>query len=380
MEAALRSFPDFASGVSKMTAVTARSHSRSKRLVPSNNIKAEASALAQDIFLSEGALGQARESCKEGQDLLGEARVGEVRRLVTEAQHASWLTIEPLLKAHALLLELPEGLHNVPSGVSLRDEQQKLSAMGQLALRATLGQEAEEARVAFERQEVFVGEVLQYEADQEKLRRARSALRDAIVYFMVPQMLGLDSKREFVNVLRTMCSSDEGGAMFSSQMQNAYRKLLGGMQEWVEKTDVRSGMPRMASPSSGVDYGEARRDRCADEALQSDPDAKGQPRRRRQSHDAFRAVGDHLKEAVCEAARVAWQWQFLGTPRVELAENSYATEAEEGGAAIPPAGGEVPRRRNRMGLRQRRRKMAARFAAAQREGSGQSGIQAESEE
>jgi hypothetical protein len=227
------------SGVSKMATVTAQRHPKSKRPVPSDHVASSATALMQDLFLPDGSLGQACDS-KSGQPLLGTAKVQEIRELVRQAQRAALLALEPLLQAERLLHNTPKGIYD--------------------------------------------------EVDQVKLRNARAALRDAMVYFMVPQTLGVDSKSDFVNVIRSI-STEIDQDVFSSQMQNAYMKLLRNLQDWLSKTDVATGKSKKTEEHAPIPH-------------QPEPEP----------------LGSRIHKATSDAALKAWQWRSLGLTHVDISD------------------------------------------------------------
>ena len=292
----------FSSGVSKMATVTAQRHPKSKRPMPSDHITCDATALMQDLFLVDGSLAQACDSIKGGRPLLGAARVQEIRELIFQAQRAALLAMEPLLQAQRLLQSMPEGLYHLPQGTTLAAQQRKLKWM----------RETMEPQEVVAEQELLVREFKDHDADQVKLRNARAALRDAMTYFLVPQTLGVDSKHDFVNVIWAI-SAEGDQDTFSSQMQNAYVKLLRNLQEWLAKTNVATGKPKGTEEQAPISISQpepeplglqVQRPTLLPTLCQPDPEL----------------LGSHLQMEISNATLMAWQWQSLGMTHVELSD------------------------------------------------------------
>lgn len=243
----------FSSGVAAMTRVEARRHPKTNRPMPSNYRTAPASALAQELFLQDGSLAQAGDGSRAGTPPLGEERVRHVRELILQAQRTALQAVDPLLQAYRLLQSGPT-VHG---------------------------------------------------ADLTRLRAARAALRDAIAYFLIPQTLGLDSKNDFLNALKSVNSGVDRD-IFSSQMQNSYMKLLRNLQTWFANMDLATGRPA-ATDGKGT----------ASIALEKAPEVEARP------------PGQDLQAATAEAALAAWRWQFLGLSRVEPRSDLPAFSEDE---------------------------------------------------
>ena len=389
----------FCSGVSNMSSVEAKRHAKSKRPLPGNYRKAPATALMQDMFLRSGSLGQAYGSCQPGgAPLVGQDRIEEIRKLLSQAQMQATSAVQPLLQAHSLLL--CSGRPPCP-GTSLAEETRKLKRLQEALAEATEGgdaaneiaattmqQRAAVAALAVEEQLRLVEQWREHEAGQVLLRNARAAVRDAIVYFLLPLTLGLDSRPDFVRALRSILPEDdeqgEGWGVFSSQMQNAYQKLLRNLQEWFKNTDFSSGS-RSANPDDKEEGDEERKalltqqrpevvaketspgsslfpayvsiSPCSSHSSppsspsslpplspsslpplspSSLPPAFQSSRPPRQAEEgrasaeavAMAALGDGLCEATSKAAVLAWQWRAFGMTHVDIFDEAD-DEADE---------------------------------------------------
>jgi len=242
-------------------------HEKSKRPIPGNHMKSKVTALSEDLFAKHGSLGKVS-------DLLGDETVAEMRKLIVQAQATALSALTPLLKALDLV-ETPTELAMRKTKLAGSSEKVKQDDLGKCEM--VSGTHAKktyqsilkdypkyveecrkkiEAGTAKTEEENFIGYVTIKE-DEEKLRNARAGIRDAIAYFMFAQMLGIDSKPDFNRILRIFCpeegsssqpepSQDDGkkkisNEVMSSQMQNAYIKLVRNLQEWLVKTDASTG-------------------------------------------------------------------------------------------------------------------------------------------
>ena len=101
------------------------------------------------------------------------------------------------------------------------------------------------------------------EKSELMLRNVRSALRDILVHHLCAQAGGFDSKRHFIKLLWEMSHSfpdifpphrpgDNMTCSISSQMQNAYVKLLQEYHAWLTGMNFKDGKAKLGANDTAI--------------------------------------------------------------------------------------------------------------------------------